>query len=142
LKQDFDVSADVWSVTSYAELRRDGAAIERQNMFAPGKNPAVPYVAQCLGDEIPVVAASDYVKAYADLVRPYLTQTYVTLGTDGYGRSDTRERLRHFFEVNRYYIVVAALHALAQDGKVPATQVAAAMKKYGLDPKKPDPVTI
>lgn len=143
LKTDFDVAADVWSATSFAELRRDGAATERTNLLNPEKKPAQTYVERCLQNtKGPIVAATDYVKAYADLIRPYIARTYVTLGTDGYGRSDTRQKLRHFFEVDRYYIVVAALHALAKDGEVPMTQVTAAMKKYGIDPKKPNPVTV
>ena len=143
LEKDFAVSADVWSVTSFGELRRDGAAIERSNMLSPEKKPAISYVEHCLYDHAgPVVAATDYVRATADLIRPYLQRTYITLGTDGFGRSDTRENLRRFFEVNRYYIAVAALYALAKDGKVPASEVTAAMKKYGIDPNKSDPVTV
>lgn len=143
LKNDFDVAADVWSVTSFAELNRNGVAVERENMLTPDKKPAISYVEQCLQDHPgPVVAATDYVRAYAELVRPYIARTYVTLGTDGFGRSDTRERLRRFFEVDRYYIVVAALHALMKDGKVPASVAASAIKKYGIDPKKPNPITV
>jgi pyruvate dehydrogenase E1 component len=143
LKNDFDVAAEVWSVTSFGELRRDGAAKERDNMLAASKKPGVPYVTSCLeGHQGPVIAATDYVRAYADLIRPYIQRTYVTLGTDGFGRSDTRENLRHFFEVDRYYIVVAALYALVKDGVMDSSQVAAAMKKYGIDPKKPNPVTV
>jgi pyruvate dehydrogenase E1 component len=143
LQKDFAIAADVWSVTSFGELRRDGAAVERANMLAPEKKPAVAYVEHCLyAHNGPVVAATDYVRAYADLVRPYISRTSVTLGTDGFGRSDTRENLRRFFEVNRYYIVIAALYALAKDGKVPASDVTAAMKKYGIDPNKSDPVTV
>ncbi|TAK74965.1 MAG: pyruvate dehydrogenase (acetyl-transferring), homodimeric type [Gammaproteobacteria bacterium] len=143
LQKDFAVSADVWSVTSFGELRRDGIAVERENMFSPEKKVKVTYVEQCLHDrQGPIVAATDYVRAYADLIRPYLHRTYVTLGTDGFGRSDTRARLRQFFEVDRYYIVVAALHALAKEGEIPKSQVTAAMKKYGIDPKKPNPMTV
>ena len=143
LKADFDIAADVWSVTSFGELRRDGSANERANMLSPEQKPAAAYVETCLKDrQGPVIAATDYVRAYADLIRPYLSRTYVTLGTDGYGRSDTREQLRRFFEVNRYYIVVATLHALAKDGEIPASQVTAAMKKYGIDPKKPNPMLV
>lgn len=143
LKQDFDIAADVWSVTSYSELRRNGSDVERTNMLNPEKKPQVSYVANCLANrEGPVVAATDYVRAYADLIRPYLKQTYVTLGTDGFGRSDTREQLRRFFEVDRYYVAVAALYALAQDGKIPHSIVAEAIKKYGIDPTKPNPVTV
>ena len=142
LKKDFDIAADVWSVTSFTELYRDGMAIERDNMLT-GKKPAIPYVTQCLHDQKgPLVAATDYVRACADLIRPFISRTYVTLGTDGFGRSDTRERLRRFFEVDRYYIVVAALHALAKDEKIPMTQVTAAMKKYNIDPNKPNPVGV
>lgn len=142
LEADFGIAANVWSVTSFGELRRDGAAIERANMLAPEKKPSVPYVTQCLAGMGPVIAATDYVRAYADLIRPYLSQTYVTLGTDGFGRSDTRERLREFFEVNRHYIVIAALYGLAKDGKIPASKVTTAMKQYGIDPNKPNPVTV
>ncbi len=143
LKKDFDIAADVWSVTSFSELRRDGVAIERENILSPEKKQGMTYVEQCLQDRKgPIVAATDYVRAYADLIRPYLSRTYVTLGTDGFGRSDTRVRLRQFFEVDRYYIVVAALHALAKEGEMPTSQVTAAMKKYNIDPKKPNPMTV
>ncbi len=143
LKADFDISADVWSVTSFSELRHDGLACERKNMLSPENKPQVSYVEKCLADRKgPIIAATDYVRALADLIRPYVSRTYVTLGTDGFGRSDTREKLRHFFEVDRYYIVIAALHGLAKEGEIPASQVKAAMKKYGIDPKKPNPVTV
>lgn len=143
LKQDFAIAANVWSATSFAELRRDGLAVSRANFLNPEKKPAQTYVERCFEDhEGPVVAATDYVKAYADLIRPYIARTYVTLGTDGYGRSDTRQQLRRFFEVDRYYIAVAALYALAKDGHLPMTDVAKAMKQYGIDPKKPNPVTV
>src|SRR3990167_1547421 len=143
LQQDFQVTADVWSVTSFGELRRNGAAIERANRLSPTQKPKQTYVATCLKNHSgPIVAATDYVRAYADLIRPYLDRTYVTLGTDGFGRSDTRENLRHFFEVNRYYIVVAALYALVKDGIVSADQVTVAMTKYGIDPQKPNPMVM
>ena len=143
LKSDFNVTADVWSVTSFGELYRDGAAVERANRLAPENKPTISYLAACLNDHAgPVVAATDYVRAYADLIRPYIQRTYVTLGTDGFGRSDTRTKLRRFFEVDRYYIVVAALYALAKDGVVATNQVSQAMKKYGIDPKKPNPVMV
>lgn len=143
LKKDFDIAADVWSVTSMNELHRNGVAVERSNMLSPDKKPAVSYVEQSLKDHKgPVVAATDYVRAYADLIRPYISRTYVTLGTDGFGRSDTRESLRRFFEVDRYYIVVAALYALMKDGEVTASQVTAAIKKYGIDTDKPNPITV
>lgn len=142
LQDDFDVASDVWSVTSYAELRRDGVDVARSNMMNPEKKPTAAYVARTLeGHEGPIIAASDYVRALPDLIRPYLDRRFVTLGTDGFGRSDTREKLRRFFEVDRYYIVVAALYALSQDGAIKGSVVADAMKKYGIDPKKQNPVT-
>lgn len=143
LQKDFRVAADVWSVTSFSELKRDGADKERAHMLAPDKNMEPSYIQQCLkGHPGPVVAATDYVRAYSNMIRPYFDRTYVTLGTDGFGRSDTRERLRTFFEVNRYYVVVAALYALSKDGVVPAARVKEAIKKYGIDPKKPNPITV
>lgn len=141
LQQDFNIESDVWSVTSFSELRRDAADIDRKAMLTGKK--ATAYVAQCLADhEGPVVAATDYVRAYADLIHPYIDRTYVTLGTDGFGRSDTRKNLRQFFEVDRYYIVIAALYALAKEGKFEMKKIAAAMKKYSLDPDKPNPTTV
>ncbi|HVE43957.1 MAG TPA: pyruvate dehydrogenase (acetyl-transferring), homodimeric type [Gammaproteobacteria bacterium] len=143
LKNDFGVEADIWSVTSFAELHKDGVKAERNHMLAPEKKAAVSYIARCLADRAgPVIAATDYVRAYAELVRPFVSGTYVTLGTDGYGRSDTRERLRRFFEVDRYYIVVAALYALSKTGEIQSSQVSAAIKKYGIDPNKPNPITV
>lgn len=143
LKQDFDISANVWSVTSFSELRRDALAVERENMLSPDKKPALSYVERTMqSHEGPIIAATDYVRAYADLIRPYLSKTYVTLGTEGYGRSDTRQQLRHFFEVDRYYIVIAALYALVKEGKIPPSQVQTAFKKYKIDPKKPNPITV
>jgi pyruvate dehydrogenase E1 component len=143
LEKDFDVAADIWSATSFNELRRDGIAVERANMMAPEKKPRETYVAKCFEKHSgPIIAATDYIRSYAEQIRPYLNRSYTVLGTDGYGRSDTRARLRHFFEVDRYYITVAALHALAKEGVIPATQVTAAMKKYKIDPNKPNPVTV
>ncbi|MDR3477939.1 MAG: pyruvate dehydrogenase (acetyl-transferring), homodimeric type [Gammaproteobacteria bacterium] len=143
LQNDFNIAADIWSITSFNELRRDGVAVERINMFSPEKKPQQCYVEKCLeGFDGPVIAATDYVRTYADQIRPYISRSYTVLGTDGYGRSDTRAKLRHFFEVDCYYIVVAALHALAKEGAIPANQVTAAMKKYKIDPKKPNPMTV
>lgn len=143
LKKDYDVSADVWSVTSFGELRRDGAALERAKMLAPEKKAAQPYVAACLAKHKgPVIAATDYVRALPDLVRPYIDRTFITLGTDGYGRSDTRNKLRQFFEVDRNYIVIAALYGLAKDGEVGMDVVTKAIKDLGIDPNKPDPLQV
>ena len=143
LKNDWGVDADIWSCPSFTELRRDGVDCERWNLLHPEKTPRQPWVAKCLqGHQGPAVAATDYVRAFAEQIRPYLDRRYVVLGTDGYGRSDTREALRHFFEVDRYFITVAALKALADDGALPAATVAQAIEKYGIDPNKPNPATV
>jgi pyruvate dehydrogenase E1 component len=143
LLEDFGVTADVWSVTSFTELRREGMDCYRWNTLHPDQEQRVPYIQQCLGkQEGPVVAATDYVQLYADQVRPLLRCDYAVLGTDGFGRSDTRKALREFFEVNRYYVAMVALKALADDGQVPKTMVSVAMRKYGIDPDKPNPLTV
>jgi pyruvate dehydrogenase E1 component len=143
LQADFDVSADLWSVTSFSELRRDGLAVDRWNAIHPADKPRASLVEESLrGRKGPVVAATDYMKIHADSIRAFLPARYRVLGTDGFGRSDYRKNLRHFFEVNRYWIAVHALKALADEGQVPAAKVAEAMKKYGLDPEKPNPVTV
>lgn len=140
LAEDFGVAADVWSCPSFTELRRDGMEVERWNMLHPEKKQRVPFVTQCLEKHAgPVVASTDYMRAVADQIRPYVDRRYVVLGTDGFGRSDTREQLRGFFEVDRRYVVVAALKALADEGSVAADTVTAAIRKYGLDPEKPCP---
>lgn len=141
LKDDFAVSADIWSVTSFNELRRDGLAVERHNLMHPDKPAQQCYVSQQLAGRVgPIIAATDYMRLYADQIRPFIEAPYVTLGTDGYGRSDTRAKLRHFFEVDAKYIVVTALNALAEQGEVPKSTVLDAMKRYGIDPEKIDPV--
>lgn len=143
LAKDFDVASDIWSVTSFPELRREGMAIQRENMLSPEKTAKKTYVEECLEKtDGPIIAATDYIKAYADLIRPFVPRSYTVLGTDGFGRSDTRERLRHFFEVDRYYIVVAALFALAKENAIPAKKVTEALKKYKIDPKKPNPLDV
>ena len=140
LQEDFGVVADVWSVTSFNELARDGQHIQRWNMLHPNDKPQESYVARCLdGMPGPVVASTDYIRLYAEQIRPYLSRTYRVLGTDGFGRSDTRQKLRHFFEVDRYYVAVAALDALAEDGKIERSKVVEALTKYGIDADKPDP---
>ncbi|MCZ6577529.1 MAG: pyruvate dehydrogenase (acetyl-transferring), homodimeric type [Gammaproteobacteria bacterium] len=143
LQKDFGVTADIWSATSFNELRREGLALERWNMLHPDAKPRVSYIEQCLaGREGPVIAASDYMKSFADQIRPFVPQRYVVLGTDGFGRSDTRKQLRKFLEVDRYYISVAALKALADVGMIPIAKVNEAIKKYDIDPDRPDPVTV
>lgn len=142
LKEDFSVSSDVWSVTSFTELRRDGLSIERYNLMHPELPPQESFVAKQLRHrEGPVIAATDYMRLHADQIRPYVAAPYVTLGTDGYGRSDTRAKLRHFFEVDAKFIVMAALKALADAEVIPASLVTDAMTRYGIDPEKLDPVT-
>jgi pyruvate dehydrogenase E1 component len=146
LESDWGVAADVWSATSFTELRRDGLAAERWNLLHPEAKPRVPHVAQMLEKRPadPVVAASDYMKAFADQIRPFVPQgrSYRVLGTDGFGRSDSRARLRYFFEVNRHFVVVAALKSLAEQGDLKPKQVAEAIRKYGIDPEKADPATV
>jgi pyruvate dehydrogenase E1 component len=145
LEKDWGVAADVWSATSFTELRRDGLAAERWNKLHPEAKPRVPYVTKILQDKAgPVIAASDYMKTFADQIRPFIPKdrSYRVLGTDGFGRSDSRAKLRHFFEVNRYFVAIAALKALADGGEGKVKSVADAIKKYGIDPEKPDPTTV
>ncbi|EGW55077.1 pyruvate dehydrogenase (acetyl-transferring), homodimeric type [Candidatus Endoriftia persephonae] len=143
LEKDFSISADVWSVTSFTELRRDGIDVERWNMLHPDQPPRIAYISQQLAEtKGPVIAATDYIRSYADQVRPYIDRRYSVLGTDGFGRSDMRSQLRKFFEVNRYYVALAALKALADDGKIDASEVSKAIKKYKIDPEKPNPSTL
>jgi pyruvate dehydrogenase E1 component len=144
LESDWGVAADVWSATSFTELRRDGLAADRWNMLHPEAKPRVPYITGLLSQRAgPVIAASDYLKAFADQIRPFIPRerVYRVLGTDGFGRSDSRAKLRHFFEVNRHFVAIAALKALADQGEGKPKAVADAIKKYGIDPEKADPVT-
>jgi pyruvate dehydrogenase E1 component len=143
LEKDWGVSPDVWSVTSFTELRREGLDAERWNMLNPEKKPRLSYVAECLSSaEGPVISSTDYMKSFADQIRNFVPQRFVSLGTDGYGRSDSREALRSFFEVDRYYVVLAALKALADEGKLPASKAAEAIKKYKIDASRPNPTTV
>lgn len=143
LQDDWGVAADVWSITSANELRRDGLACERWNMLHPNETPKVPYITEQLqASSGPFIAATDYMKLYSDQLRPYIPGTFKVLGTDGFGRSDTRAKLRHFFEVNRYFVVLAALSALVEGGSLKADIVAEAIKKYGISPDKLDPTTV
>jgi pyruvate dehydrogenase E1 component len=142
LEKDFGVGADVWSVTSYNELRRDGIDCERWNTLHPESQPRTSYVDACLDAKTPVISATDYIRAYSDQIRPFVKARYKTLGTDGFGRSDTRKKLRHFFEVDRYYVAVTALKALADEGTIPASEVSKAIKLYKINPDKPNPTTV
>src|SRR5579872_1434203 len=140
LEDDYGIQADVLSVTSCSELRREALECERWNMLHPGDTPRVPYVRSLLKDrEGPVIAATDYIRTVPDQIRQWVGGRYVTLGTDGYGRSDSRAALRKHFEVDRNYIAVAALKALADEGKVDQKTVISAMQSLGVDPSKPDP---
>ncbi|WP_455385997.1 pyruvate dehydrogenase (acetyl-transferring), homodimeric type [Acidihalobacter prosperus] len=142
LEKDFGVTADIWSATSFNELQRDGAEVERWNRLHPEQKPRECHVARKLaGRNGPFIAATDYVKTFADQIRAWVPGRYVVLGTDGFGRSDTRAQLRKYFEVDRYHVAVAALKALADEGTVPASDVSKAIKLYGIDPAKPHPIT-
>lgn len=142
LEKDYSISSDIWSVTSFNELRRDGLAVERYNAFHPDEKPQTSYVAKQLnGRKGPIVAATDYIRTYAEQIRPFISHQYVTLGTDGFGRSDTRAQLRHFFEVDAKYIVLAALNALVASESIDKSKVKDAIKRYKIDPDKLDPIT-
>ncbi len=144
LEQDFGISADIWSVPSFTLLARDGEAAERWNMLHPEEPGRVPFVKRQLAErgEAPIIASTDYIKAFADQIRPYVPGTYKVLGTDGFGRSDYRRKLRRHFEVDRHYVAVAALKALAEENKIPSKTVSEAIAKYGIDADKPNPATV
>lgn len=141
LKNDFNVGSELWSVTSFNELRKQGLVAERWNLLHPGEAPQVVNVSKNLNvSPAPVVAATDYMRSYADQIRPFINKTYIVLGTDGFGRSDSRAKLRSFFEVDRYFVVLAALKGLVEQGKMPVTVLVQAIQKYGIDPEKADPM--
>jgi pyruvate dehydrogenase E1 component len=143
LAKDWGVDSDLWSCPSFTELAREGNAAARASMLAPQAPPVKCHVQRCLDQtQGPVVAATDYARAFAEQIRPWVPRRYVVLGTDGFGRSDTRARLRGFFEVDRHWVTVAALKALADEGTIPAGKVTEAMKKYGIDAAKPAPWTV
>ncbi|NUU01112.1 pyruvate dehydrogenase (acetyl-transferring), homodimeric type [Herbaspirillum robiniae] len=145
LRDDWKVDADVWSAPSFTLLARDGQDVERWNMLHPADTAKKSYFEQSLeGTDGPIVVSTDYMRTYAEQVRAFVPKgrSYKVLGTDGYGRSDTRAKLREFFEVNRYFVTVAALKSLADEGKISPDVVANAIAKYGIDPNKPNPVTL
>ncbi|MEM7543223.1 MAG: pyruvate dehydrogenase (acetyl-transferring), homodimeric type [Pseudomonadota bacterium] len=143
LAEDFGINANVWSVTSFNELRREGLDCERWNRLHPTETPKESFVAQQLSSATgPCIAATDYIKSYPDQIREFIKQRYVVLGTDGFGRSDSRSALREFFEVNRHYIVLSALKALADEGSIGLEKVAEAIAKYDIDPNKPNPTHV
>jgi pyruvate dehydrogenase E1 component len=140
LAEDFGVAADVWSVTSFTELRREGIEADRWNMLHPTEEARVPWVTSSLaGREGPVIASTDYMRAFADGIRPFVDRPYRVLGTDGFGRSDFRRKLRRFFEVDRHYVAVAALKELADQGTVEPAVVKQAIEQYEIDTDRPAP---
>jgi pyruvate dehydrogenase E1 component len=139
LENDWMVSSEIWSVTSYAELARGAAETERRNRLHPDGEPILSYLATCLSGDAPIIAASDYVRAYPQLIASYLEANFIVLGTDGFGRSDTRAALRAFFEVDRRHIVIASLSALASRGEIERKTVAEAIKRYDIDGESAPP---
>ena len=138
----YDIESEIWSVTSFNLLRKNGMEIERINQLDP-LNTRLTYVEECFGDDdIPVIAASDYMRAYAEQIRPYIHNDYTTLGTDGYGRSDSRKNLRKFFEVDKEHIVAYSLSVLAKEQLIPSKYAAEAINKFNIDPKKPFPAKL
>ena len=143
LSEKFDVACDIWSVTSFNELGRDVQSVDRWNMLHPGKKAKTSFINECLsGRGQAAVAATDYMKSYADQVRMDMPMPYTVLGTDGFGRSDTRDTLRHFFEVDRYYVCIAALHALVKQGLLKPAVVTKALKEFSIDAEKIDPMLL
>ena len=141
LEADFGVAADVWSATSFAELRKDGLACDRWNLLHPTEAPRTPWVTQQLSSrQGPVVAATDFTRSYPDLVRNWVPGRFTVLGTDGFGRSDTRVALRDFFEVDERYITLAALQSLVADGSLPRETLDGLIEKLGIDADKPSPL--
>lgn len=143
LEKDYGVSANVWSLTSINELQREGKAAQRWSLLHPEEEPRLPYVTQQLaGEKVPVIVATDYMKSYADQLREFVPGSFSVLGTDGFGRSDTRAKLRDFFEVSREFVVLAALKALADEGQIEASKVTSAMVDLGISADKVDPLTV
>ena len=143
LSEEFGIDSDVWSITSYSEIQREGAETLRWNQLHPDKEPRKTYIEKCLeGRSGPIIAASDYIRSHIDQIRPYIKTNFLTLGTDGYGRSDTRRELRKFFEVNKESIVVNTLSTLSKEQKIASKVVKDAIKKYNIDPDKPYPVKL
>lgn len=141
LLDDFQIASDIWSATSFNLLAREGQEMERWNRLHPDETPKEAYITQCLkGTEGPVIAATDYIKQYADQVRTFIPKRYVVLGTDGFGRSDTRSQLRHFFEVDRYHIAYTAVKTLVDEGVLPSEAASIARDKYHIQPDKPNPI--
>ena len=141
LNEDWDIKSDIWSVTSYSEIRKDAESTSRWNMNHPNENPKTSFLNSTIpNNEIPIVAVSDYIKMVPNQISPYINNPFYVLGTDGFGRSDTRESLRKFFEIDRYYIVLNSLKALVDQGKIEKSVIEKAMDKYNIDSEKPDPI--
>ena len=143
LQNDYQIDSEIWSVTSFNELRKDGMEVERFNLLNPNEKPKKTYVENCLKDaEGPILAASDYMRITSDQIRPFTNKSFYSLGTDGYGRSDSREKLRNFFEVDKKYIVTYALSVLAKEQLIPSKYAEQAIKKYNIDKNKPIPTKL
>jgi pyruvate dehydrogenase E1 component len=143
LNKEYNIDSDIWSVTSFNELRKNGMDVERKNLLNPGTKPEKSYVEKCLGKrEGPIVAASDYIRSYSDQIRPYISKPFYSFGTDGYGRSDGRKKLRNFFEVDKEHIVTYALSALSKEQLISSKYAKEAMKKYKIDKNKPIPTVL
>ncbi len=143
LEKDWNISVDIWNVTSFSELRKEAEETDRRNALNPGKDEKTSHLVKSLSDHnIPTVAVSDYIKMVSEQIGPYVPGPYYTLGTDGFGRSDTRENLRHFFEVDRYYIVLSTIRALVFAGELSQSTILKAMELYKIDPEKPSPITV
>ena len=140
LRDDFGVEADVWSVPSFTELRREGMELERWNTLHPGETPKKTWIETSLeGHDGPVIAATDYMRSFAEQIRPWIDAPFRVLGTDGYGRSDYRKTLRSFFEVDRHHVALAALTELVKTGEVDASAPQKAIESYDIDPERPAP---
>ena len=143
LSKEYSIDSDVWSVTSFNELRKDGMEIERKNLLNATTKPEKSYVEKCLGKrDGPIIAASDYIRSFADQIRPYTSKSFYSFGTDGYGRSDSRKNLRKFFEVDKEHIVTYTLSALAKEQLIPSKYADRAMKKYKIDKDSPIPTSL
>ena len=143
LKKDWGIEPGIWNVTSFSELRRDAEEVERWNLIHPDKEPRQSHLeCKLSNNRVPTVTSSDYVKMVSEQIGPYVPGPYYALGTDGFGRSDTRENLRHFFEVDRYYIILTAIRALALEGQLEMSKADEVMKKYNLNPEKSSPITV
>ena len=143
LQNDYQIDSNIWSVTSFNELRKEALEIERYNLLHPDKQPKKSYLEECLSSmEGPIVAASDYIRLNSDQIRPFIRKSFYSFGTDGYGRSDTRKNLRKFFEVDKEHIVTYSLSVLSQEQLIPSKYAKEAIKKFNINPEKPIPTKL